>query len=72
MLLIESLEYVNVNKVQFEGLVRDLLLVHMYRVEVYDLKSRSITYKVHAIELKYWEKRNFDTWNFIFLLIRVH
>ena len=53
MLLIESLEYVNVNKVQFEGLVRDLLLVHMYRVEVYDLKSRSITYKVHAIELKY-------------------
>ena len=36
----------NVNKVQFECVVRDLLLVHMYRVEVYDMRTRSITCKV--------------------------
>jgi len=42
----DPLEYANVNKVQFESAIRDLLLVHLYRVEVYDTKSWKIAYKV--------------------------
>lgn len=45
----EAVEYVNINKVQFEGVIRDLLLVHLYRVEVYDVKAWKVTYKVRTV-----------------------
>ncbi|XP_067950413.1 DNA mismatch repair protein Msh2-like [Watersipora subatra] len=41
----DRLKYTNVNKVQFEGVIRELLLAHLYRVEVYNLKTRAIVYK---------------------------
>lgn len=40
------MDYVVMNRIQFESVVRDLLLIHLYRVEVYNSKSGQCTAKV--------------------------